>query len=500
MRIVHLALALAAASGLGLCLLLAARGGLRADSAAPHGPAPVHTGEAAPPALAAAAGPAAARRRAADSAPGGSAPAEGAAQASSLRDRLAAVARAEGAQDAPAFDAALRAVIDAREGLAPVLDGLAEGAWEADGLAFRGAIVALVVAAARDAAAGGTAELSNALVALPGLPERARSELVGALSETQVAGRWLCGARELALVARACRAHPGLSGELCLMLAHLEDDAAGLPAVRALLLELASDASLPELAAVALRALFALDASEAELALEALRARGGLSGQARLALAEAVGRRATPERAIELLAREGGIAERLGMFALGEREEAREALRERYNQLVQAAPDGALRVALVGAMHREETEVLRGIAESDPSPLVREQALLTLTATRGVEPEVVATLRDALRGARRGDAGGDAAGGAGGGAGDGAGGGAGGAVPPRACVAAAGNVVATSRGRAREEALALLREIAVDPAIPHEDRRSALEALRKHDPQGDWSVLGETEATGPPRR
>jgi hypothetical protein len=119
-------------------------------------------------------------------------------------------------------------------------------------------------------------------------------------------------------------------------------------------------------------------------------------------------------------------------------------------------------------MRGEDPAILIGIAESDPSPDVRQQAFLTGTLRPGESADAANALSTAYE--RRAD---PAVG-----------------VPTRGIVLSADNLVLNSRGPARDAALALMERIARDTANDMSDRLLALRRLRPHVPPESIADLG----------
>lgn len=169
------------------------------------------------------------------------------------------------------------------------------------------------------------------------------------------------------------------------------------------------------------------------------------------AIAEALARHAPVEVAAASLARLANRAQ-YGLFArLGARAGGLEAAAREYSALVATGANPLGRRLLVAAMSSESPRTLLGIAETDPDPLVRHQALLTATLQPTDGPEVMRVVR--ARHALRADSD------------DG--------LSTRAALSVAENVALHGSTTARAEAVRWLVEVAADASLGPEERRLA---------------------------
>jgi hypothetical protein len=386
---------------------------------------------------------------------------------------LAEAARAEHRGDIAELEARALEALAPPHGIRAVLALLQVEGFETQADAFAGACGVALLAAAQERAAEtmldgaprSAAEpategpvLAALLDALPRIVAPGRARLTRVLPGLSVEDRLVLSASSWPRLLELQIAHPGIEDDLAALFGSLHRDVAGLPAVRLVLLDAVTRTGFPAVVVAALRGLRALDGAEGASIAADLLARGDLAPELRFELARFAGSELEPDAAIAALAEETQSAALGGMQVLGDRPEAAEALRARYSALVAVGAGERERTRVVFGMRREATDVLTGIAETDPSPRVREQALLTLTSSRELGPEAV-ELVHRLR--HTGST----------------------AITGDSALRALGNLVVRSKGPARERALELVREMASDPALPEANRARARDVLRKHEPR-----------------
>jgi hypothetical protein len=189
----------------------------------------------------------------------------------------------------------------------------------------------------------------------------------------------------------------------------------------------------------------------------------------RAAAVGAIAARAPLDAAAESLARLADSS-LYGPFArFGARDGALEAAQEKYSALIAANADPEARKMLVSAMGAEKTDVLVGIAQTDPDANVRHQALLTASLQPLESDSVMRTVRDQLA-ARRSH-------------GDG--------ISTHAGLMVAENVLINGAGSARAEAVALLRQVVIDPTESMSDRKDAWSKLHENGAPSDFAGLDE---------
>jgi hypothetical protein len=391
---------------------------------------------------------------------------------------LAAIGLADAQRDDAFLAARLAEVVGLASRLLETVDLLESGRLHAIPHARRGALVALTVGVARWSRGGGpegadgVSWTSEVLLRLPRLDGDTRAELAARIADAEVAGRGLLDGRYLAIVLDLCSAHPEDASIYTSLLRRIADDPASLRPYTALLQAALVEPSAPALRAFALRVLFVLEpAIAAGVAVELLAAARGdplLRGE----VARAIAQSAPPELAVELLLELHDPSLHAAFGELADRPGAPALLRDHYNRLAAAGTDSIGRRILVASMRAEDPGILIGIAESDPSPDVRQQAFLTGTLRPNDSVDGANALSTAYE--RRAD---PAVG-----------------IPTRGIVLSADNVVLNARGPARDAALALMERIARDSRNDMSDRLLALRRLRPHvapESIADLGGLGE---------
>ena len=204
-----------------------------------------------------------------------------------------------------------------------------------------------------------------------------------------------------------------------------------------------------------------------------------LADAVRLAIAGAVAETADVFSATEFLAERAQELRNAPSlwFNLGAREGAVGALEDSYFGLAHEGADPEARRGLVMGMRTSAPTDLLRIAETDPTPRVATQALLTLTSKRGWEadPATAERVLERLRSA--------AAPGSG-------------AERPQELWLVAQNVAAQAqragRSKVRDEVVALLRSVAEDPSAAPGERRASLDALRPYLPSLELEAIANT--------
>jgi hypothetical protein len=220
---------------------------------------------------------------------------------------------------------------------------------------------------------------------------------------------------------------------------------------------------------VALSALVARDPATFIPIAEDLYAHSAANAALRAAAVAAIAARAPVDAAAESLARMAD-SDLYGQFMrLGEREGGIEAAQDKYSALIAANTSPQARKMLVSAMGTEQTEVLVGIAQTDPAAAVRHQALLTASLQPLESDTVMRTLRDQLA------------------AHDGAGNG----ISTHDGLMVAQNVLLNGAGSARSDAVALLRQVVIDPRASMADRKDAWNQLRENGSPSDIAGIDE---------
>jgi hypothetical protein len=220
---------------------------------------------------------------------------------------------------------------------------------------------------------------------------------------------------------------------------------------------------------VALSALVARDPAMFIPIAEDLYAHSAANAALRAAAVAAIASSAPVDAATESLARMANSDLYAQFMHLGERTGGIEAAQEKYSALIAASSSPAARKMLVSAMGSEPTNVLVGIAETDPDAGVRHQALLTASLQPQESESVMRTLRDQLT------------------AHDGAGNG----LSTHEGLMVAENVLLNGSGSARADAVALLRQVVIDARASMTDRHEAWGQLHENGATSDVAGLVE---------
>ncbi len=202
---------------------------------------------------------------------------------------------------------------------------------------------------------------------------------------------------------------------------------------------------------------------------EDLRAHSGGNRELRLAAVGAVAARAPVDAAAASMARMAS-SELYAQFAqLGSRDGGMEAAQKQYSALVAANSDPDARKMLVSAMGAEKTDVLVGIAQTDPDPTVRHQALLT-ASLQPLETDSVMRAVRAEHSARSNSGGG---------------------FSTHSGLMVAENVLLNGTGSARADAVDWLKQVVIDPGESLADRKNAWNKLRARGLPSEFAGIDE---------
>jgi|GEM_PF-5986202 len=388
-----------------------------------------------------------------------------------LVELLGEVARAERARQADRLQTLVGRALSPTHGLAAVLRLLEQRGFDQQAEPFSGALTVAASAAQVESARGENGDLALILARLPFQPENARARLPALLSALDVDGRPVLHAGWWPELLRLQRAHPDLAEDFGPLFGNLHRDAAGLQGLASLLLEAARLVEFPHVVAGAIHGLSVLDPALGASVASQLRERSDLDVELQHELARLSASLLPPSEAVDVLARQPRAIALQGMLVLGERLEAGEALRRKYEDLVLSPGTERDRMNVIAGMRHEGSHVLIDIARTDLSVRVREQAILMLTSSRSVETDTVRALHD-LR-----HAGHDS-------------------IGTRSYTSALAHVVVRSGGAARAEALELLRAVVNDATVAEADRLRATELLERHSSEPGENATTRTEPFG----
>lgn len=395
-----------------------------------------------------------------------------------LVELLRRVASAYAAEDVPALAASLeRILIEPARG-EETLELLAHGGLREEELARAGAVLALGAAVSRYAVADGRIAVDGhafTVRVLEGLAEvlpPEQQDLAEQLIQAQAGERYVLDLSYLGAILELRRRHPELAEVYSSLLVHMAEnlrEGHELEEFRTLFLERGED---PTAVKLALSALLRTDAGTWLPLAESLFADSQDDARLQSAIAHAIATAAPVAQASEALARLARPELYLEFSLLGLRAGGREAIEERYSELVGSGSAAVARRMLISALRGEEEQLLVGIARTDPDPDVRTQALLTTSLGRASS----AALLDELEAqhARRADPR------------EG--------LPSSRVLLVAGNVLINSQGAERDRARDLLLRIAGDPDESDADRLAAVRTVRSWVPTGtfaNWVIGGQ---------
>lgn len=382
---------------------------------------------------------------------------------SDLVEILGEVARAERARNARRFERLVDDALSPRHGLAAVLSLLERRGFDEEAEPFAGALTVVASAATRERVLGENGDLARILARSPLLLENARARLAPLLADLEVDGRLVLHAQWWPTLLELQRAHPDLAEDLGPLFENLHRDAEGLRGLSNVLQQAATLVEFPRVVAAAIHGLTMLDPALGASVAHELRGRSDLDVELQHELARLSASLLSPSEAVDALATQPRSIAMQAMLLLGERPEASEALRRKYDDLALSADTERDRMNVIAGMRHEESRFLLGIARTDTSVRVREQAVLMLTSSRSLDTEAVRAIHD-LR-----HAGSDS-------------------IGARSYTSALANVVVHSSGTAREEALELLRALVNDATVSESDRSRATELLERHTPAPEEHV------------
>ncbi|MBL8857198.1 MAG: hypothetical protein JNL28_01655 [Planctomycetes bacterium] len=377
---------------------------------------------------------------------------------------LRATARAYLEQDRETFERNLETLLVGPQVPRRVLEFLLDGRLGAGSTAEQGAILAVGFGVACDArrpalTLGGRPFTHDFLEALTGLDIATGTSLSEFTAALVFDGRPAVGARWLATITTLRERAPERAVNFDPLLhAILESDEELTRATDEMpeLSSILANSTDPLAIEAALAVLLATDSASFLPIAEQIFTRSRRHPALAQAVLNAIARHAPVAVAAEALARLSTAGE-YGAFArLGSRDGGLDAAQKEYTALVTSDRDPKARMMLVSAMHTEKTEVLLGIAQTDPDPMVRSQALMTLSLKPIDAPEVMRELRG--RHAARAD---------------GARG-----MSTRAALSVAENLTMNGSPRLRAEALEWMREVVADTDERLEDRQFAWKKLQ----------------------
>jgi hypothetical protein len=391
--------------------------------------------------------------------------------------QLRAVGRAFARGDARLVKDHVEMLLEARDTPHRVLERLAGGKLPGDEAARSGAVLFLGLVVARAGRGGGLAGLDaraftlDVLAALPELKAPLDKQLATVLASLEIEGRPAIGARYLVPIVELRTRRPDRAlvfDPLLEALARNAQELVLLEAEMPALTQILSESSDPLVVRAVMSALIAADPQNfvpiAEDAFHKSRRNPVLYHE----IAHAIASHAPIEMAVAVLPRLGTDTLYPEFNALGEREGALDAVENEYSRLMASDENPRGRKMLVAAMGRSSSGALLGIAETDPTDNVRVQALLTLTLQPAADDLAV---MQAVRRARA--AAGDPARG----------------FDTARQLMVLHNLAGSRKGTAKNDVIALLREIAASAEESIQDRRQAHEILERLLPESEWNAI-----------